>query len=160
MLTRTFSKAFGLANLRLGYAVGTVETARCLRLANAKWATGQIAQEAGVAALADRAHLARTLATVREGRARLARGFADLGFRVAPDPQGNYIMVDVGVHGWSAVEFAEAVFEHGHVVIRGDFSPRHVRISVGRPEENRRLLRTAAALLRARRPDRRARASR
>ena len=149
MLTRTFAKAFGLANLRLGYAAGAVETARCLALANAKWATGQIAQAAGVAALADRAHLRRTLATVAKGRALLAAGFADLGFRVAPEPQGNYIMVDVGSHGWTAAAFAEAVFARGHVVIRGDFSPRHVRISIGRPEENRRLLATVAGLLAA-----------
>lgn len=149
MLTRTFSKAFGLANLRLGYAVGTAETARCLALANAKWATGQIAQAAGVAALADRRHLARTLATVAKGRALLAKGFADLGFSVAPSPQGNYVMVDVSVHGWTAAEFADAVFARGHVVIRGDFSPKHVRVSIGRPEENRRLLAAVAALLAA-----------
>jgi hypothetical protein len=84
MVTRTFSKAFGLANLRLGYAVGTDDTARYLSLANAKWATGQIAQAAGVAALADAAHLARTLATVREGRTFLVNEFTSLGFTVAP----------------------------------------------------------------------------
>ena len=147
MLTRTFSKAFGLANLRLGYAAGTLETARCLALANAKWATGQIAQAAGVAALGDRAHLQRTLATVAKGRALLADGFAGLGFPVAPEPQGNYIMVDVSAHGWTAAAFAEAVFTCGHVVIRGDFSAKHVRISIGRPEENRRLLTAVAALV-------------
>lgn len=149
MLTRTFSKAFGLANLRLGYAVGPVDTARCLALANAKWPTGQLAQAAGVAALADRAHLRRTLATVAKGRVLLADGFARLGFRVAPEPQGNYIMVDVSGHGWTAAGFAEAVFARGHIVIRGDFSPKHVRVSIGRPEENRRLLATIAALVQA-----------
>jgi histidinol-phosphate aminotransferase len=147
MLTRTFSKAFGLANLRLGYAVGTPDTARCLALANAKWATGQIAQAAGIAAIADKRHLARTLATVANGRAVLAKGFTNLGFRVAPNPQGNYIMVDVSGRGWSAAEFAEAVFARSHVVIRGDFSPKHVRVSIGRPEENRRLLTAVAAVL-------------
>jgi histidinol-phosphate aminotransferase len=140
MLTRTFSKAFALANLRLGYAAGTQATARCLALANAKWATGQIAQAAGVAAMEDRAHLARTLKTVREGRAYLVREFTSLGFDVAPRPQGNYIMVDVSHHGFNAEDFAERVFKGGHVVIRGDFSPRHVRVSIGRPDENRRLV--------------------
>lgn len=148
MITRTFSKAFGLANLRLGYAVGTEATARCLALANAKWATGQIAQAAGVAAIADRRHLARTLATVAKGRTALAKGFGDLGLRVAPNPQGNYIMVDVSGRGFTAAEFTEAVFTRGHVVIRGDFSPKHVRVSIGRPEENRRLLKAVAAVLR------------
>jgi histidinol-phosphate aminotransferase len=146
MLTRTFSKAFGLANLRLGYAVGTAETARCLGRANVKWATGQIAQAAGVAALADRGHLKRTLATVAAGRALLARGFADLGFPVAPGPQGNYIMVDVSARGFAAAEFAEALFRRGRVVVRGDFSPKCVRISIGRPDENRRVLAAVAGL--------------
>jgi histidinol-phosphate aminotransferase len=147
MVTRTFSKAFALANLRLGYAVGTDDTARCLGLANAKWATGHLAQAAGVAALADGGHLARTLATVREGRVFLSGEFAALGFTVAPEPQGNYIMVDVASRGFTAPAFAAAVFARGRVVIRGDFSPRHVRISIGRPEENRRLVATVKALL-------------
>jgi histidinol-phosphate aminotransferase len=147
MLTRTFSKAFGLANLRLGYAVAAEEVARCLALANAKWPTGALAQAAGVAALADLRHLARTLRVVRQGRTMLARAFEDLGFRVAPAPQGNYIMVDVAGRGWTAERFADAVFEVGRVVVRGDFSSRHVRISIGRPEENRRLVRAVRRLV-------------
>lgn len=150
MVTRTFSKAFGLANLRLGYGVATPEVARCLALANAKWATGAIAQAAGVAALGDGAHLARTLRVVREGRAMLVRDFEELGFWVAPSPQGNYIMVDVARRGWTAENFAEDVFRATHVVVRGDFSPRHVRISVGRPAENRRLVRAVRRLVRGR----------
>jgi histidinol-phosphate aminotransferase len=150
MLTRTFSKAFGLANLRIGYGVAAPEVARCLGLANAKWPTGAIAQAAAVAALADTRHVARTLRVVREGRAVLARAFTDLGFRVVPAPQGNYVMVDVATLGWTAGEFADAVFKAARVVIRGDFSPRHVRISVGTPVENRRLLRAARELVGAR----------
>lgn len=150
MATRTFSKAFGLANLRLGYAVGTAATARCLTLANAKWATGQLAQAAGVAAIGDRRHLERTLRTVREGRAYLRRELAALGFGVAPSPQGNYVMIDVAPLGWTAPDFAEDVFRRGQVIVRGDFSARHVRISIGRPEENRRLVATVRALLAAR----------
>ena len=147
MVTRTFSKAFGLANLRLGYAIGTDETARYLGLANAKWATGQIAQAAGIAALADANHLARTLATVREGRTFLVNELTALGFTVAPEPQGNYVMVDVAAKGFTAAKFAEMVFAKGRVVVRGDFSPRHVRISIGKPDENRRLMATVKTLL-------------
>jgi histidinol-phosphate aminotransferase len=147
MLTRTFSKAFGLANLRLGYAASTHAAARCLALANAKWPTGAIAQAAGVAAMTDRAHLARTLRTVREGRALLTRAFTELGFRVAPNPQGNYVMVDVSPYNFTAPGFAQAVFDAAHVVIRGDFSPRHVRVSIGKPAENLRLVRAVRRLV-------------
>ena len=146
MFTRTFSKAFGLANLRIGYGVAPRDVARCLALANAKWPTGAIAQAAAVAALGDTRHLARTLRVVREGRAMLARAFTELGFRVAPEPQGNYVMVDVGTLGWTAREFSDGVFKAARVVIRGDFSPRHVRVSIGTPAENRRLLRAAREL--------------
>ena len=139
MVSRTFSKAFGLANLRLGYAIGTRETARGLALANAKWPTGAVAQEAGIAAMEDTEHLARSLKTVREGRMALTDFFNGLGIPVAPDPQGNYVMVAVSSLDMDAAKFADRVFEAGQVLIRGDFSPRHVRISIGTPEENARL---------------------
>lgn len=140
MVTRTFSKAFGLADLRLGYAIGTPEAARYLNMANVKWPTGALAQAAALAALKDRDHLAKTVALVAAERAWLADQFARLGYGVAPRPQGNYIMVDVGARGWTAPDFAAAVFAAARVVIRGDFSERHVRISVGRSGQNRRLL--------------------
>jgi histidinol-phosphate aminotransferase len=140
MVSRTFSKAFGLANLRLGYAIGTKETARGLALANAKWPTGAVAQKAGVAAMEDREHLERSLKTVSEGRKTLTAFFNGMGLPVAPDPQGNYVMVDASPLGMDAAKFADRVFETGHVLIRGDFSPRHVRVSIGRAEENARLM--------------------
>ncbi|MBM3572023.1 MAG: aminotransferase class I/II-fold pyridoxal phosphate-dependent enzyme [Alphaproteobacteria bacterium] len=147
MVTRTFSKAYGLANLRLGYAIATPEVAHCLRLANAKWPTGQVAQAAGVAAIKDKAHLQLTLDTVAAGRKRLAQGFAQLGLPVAPSPQGNYIMVDIGPSGMDAASFTKRILELGAVVIRGDFSPKHVRISIGKPDENDRLLAAATTIM-------------
>lgn len=147
MVTRTFSKAYGLANLRLGYAIATREVAACLRLANAKWPTGQVAQAAGVAAIRDKEHFRKTIDTVSAGRKRLIEGFTALGLKVAPAPQGNYVMVDVGASGLTAETFTDRILKLGAVVIRGDFSPRHVRISIGRPEENERLLATAARVM-------------
>jgi histidinol-phosphate aminotransferase len=150
MATRTFSKAYGLANLRLGYAIASEEVARCLALGNAKWPTGMVAQAAGVAAIGDKAHLEATLKTVREGRQQLIKGFTALGLPVAPSPQGNYVMVDTGPTGLGAAEFTSRVLKAGAIVIRGDFSPRHVRISIGRPEENARLLEAAKKVMAAR----------
>jgi len=150
MATRTFSKAYGLANLRLGYAVATREVAECLRLGNAKWPTGQVAQAAGVAAIKDKEHLKRTLETVLAGRKRLVEGFTALGMRVAPSPQGNYVMVDIRSSGLDAAAFTDRVLEAGAVVIRGDFAPHHVRISIGLPEENERVLAASKTVLEAR----------
>lgn len=152
MVTRTFSKAFGLANLRLGYAVAREPAARCLALANAKWPTGAVAQAAGVAALKDKRHLERTLATVAEGRSALARAFAEAGLPVVAEPQGNYIMVDVQPSGLSAQAFTDRVFRQSGVVIRGDFSERYVRVSVGTAEQNGRLMASVGTILKEARP--------
>lgn len=150
MFTRTMSKAFGLANLRLGYGVASPEVAACLALANAKWPTGAVAQAAGVAAVNDKAHLQETLKVVSQERKRMIEAFDKMGLPVAPSPQGNYIMVDVLPSGLSAAAFSDKIFELGQALIRGDFSDRYVRISVGRNEENDRLFEAVATLMRER----------
>lgn len=160
MVTRTFGKGFGLGNLRLGYAVGTRETARQLRLANDKWSTGDLGRAAALGALADREHLARTRKVAREGREMLAGAFSELGFDVVPNSQSVNIMVDVtrpsGAAadrrnvGWTPAEFAAAVFRVGRIMIRGDFSATHVRVSVGPPELNDRLVETVRRIVRER----------
>ena len=60
-------------------------------------------------------------------------------------------MVDVSPSGLSAQAFSEEVLRRSHALIRGDFSVRYTRVSVGRPEENQRLLRCARAIVEARR---------
>jgi histidinol-phosphate aminotransferase len=147
LVTRTFSKAFGLADLRVGYAVGTRESAAALERANAKWPTGALAQAAALAALGDRRHLARTIATVREGRRWLTRELARLGLNMTPAPQGNFLLVDVGTRGFKARDFAGALLTGAGIAVRGDFGPRHVRITVGRPAHNRRLVAGVRRLL-------------
>ncbi|MCC6306698.1 MAG: aminotransferase class I/II-fold pyridoxal phosphate-dependent enzyme [Rhodobacteraceae bacterium] len=146
VVTRTCSKAFGIGNLRVGYAVALPETAACLALANAKWPTGAVAQAAAVAALGDRDHLARTLATVWQGRRYLAQELAAMGFPVAPNPQANYVMFDIAASGLDAPAFADRLLREDHVLIRGDFSPRYMRASIGTPEENLRLVNAARKL--------------
>lgn len=147
MVTRTFSKAYGIANLRLGYAIAAREAARCLALGNAKWPTGAVAQAAGVAAIKDKDHFKKTLQVVAEGRRRLIDGFNAIGLPVTPEPQGNYVMVDVRPSGFNAPHFTEQVLKLGAVVIRGDFSPHYVRVSVGRADENERVLAAAAKIV-------------
>jgi histidinol-phosphate aminotransferase len=124
--------------------VGSAELARLVSAANAKWPTGEIVRAAGIAALGDAEHLARTKEVVASGRARLAEAFAALGFGVVPNAQGNYVMVDVRPHGWTAEAFA------ADVLVRGDFSETHVRISIGTAEDNDRLVAGVERLLAAR----------
>jgi histidinol-phosphate aminotransferase len=157
MITRTFGKAFGLGNLRIGYAVGTKQSATQLRLANDKWSTGDVNRAAALAALQDAKHLSQTRAIAKTGREMLARELSAMGFYVVPNSQSINIMVDVsrisraGLSaqnaGWSAKEFADEVFRRGHIMIRGDFSETHVRISIAQPEINERLIHTVRTMI-------------
>lgn len=146
MFSRTCSKAFGIGNMRVGYAVALPEVAGCLALANAKWPTGAVAQAAAAAAIEDKEHLAKTLTTVWQGRRYLTEELNAMGFPVAPNPQANYVMFDVAASGLTAETFADKVFRDDHVLIRGDFSPRYIRASIGTPEENWRLVNAAKKL--------------
>jgi histidinol-phosphate aminotransferase len=91
LVTRTFSKAFGLADVRLGYCVGPAKAISFLSLAKPKWGTGMLAQSAGVAALQDKEHLQRTLEVVRKGREYLHRELGRLGLEMVDAPQGTSI---------------------------------------------------------------------
>jgi histidinol-phosphate aminotransferase len=138
MVTRTFSKAYGIPNLRIGYALGPANAIDYLFRVKPKWNVGNVAQRAAIAALNDKAHFEKTLKTVSEGRAFLLREFNVIkGLEVLPAPQGNFIMVKV--RGLSAVEFTDALGAEGFI-IRGDFLPDYVRISIGTMPENEQLI--------------------
>ena len=104
---------------------------------------------AKLAALQDKEHLKRTLDVVAAGRRALAAAFEAQGLPVVPKPQGNYVMVDVAPAGLSAEAFADRVFKQSGVVIRGDFSDRYVRVSIGTSAQNERLMTAVEAILKA-----------
>lgn len=140
IVTRTFSKAFGLANLRIGYAVGCQSAVERLFTMKPKWNVGMVAQEAAIAALHDEAHLDRTRRTVLEGREYLLRQLSSLnGLKPVREPQANFVMVKVSDIGLSAPEFADRLVQKG-IIIRGDFLRDYVRISIGRDAENEKLI--------------------
>jgi histidinol-phosphate/aromatic aminotransferase/cobyric acid decarboxylase-like protein len=66
---------------------------------------------------------------------------------MTPAPQGNFLLVDVGTRGFKARDFAGALLTGAGIAVRGDFGPRHVRITVGRPAHNRRLVAGVRRLL-------------
>jgi histidinol-phosphate aminotransferase len=94
VVSRTFSKVYGLAGLRIGYAIGRRETLD--RLAGWKLGNGIniLGIRAAIAAVGDRAHVEEGRAANRRGREALRRSFVDMGYRVA-ESQGNFILVDV-----------------------------------------------------------------
>jgi histidinol-phosphate aminotransferase len=136
LVTRTFSKAYGIPNLRVGYALGPEDAIEILFKIKPKWNVGEVAQHAAIGALSDRDHFEKVLEVVRKGRNYLCSRLSQIqGLEVVPDPQGNFIMVKVRGRGRSAEDFTEAVGGEG-IIIRGDFHPDYVRISIGTQADN------------------------
>ena len=150
LVTRTFSKAFGLADVRLGYCVGPAEAISFLTKAKPKWGTGMLAQSAGVAALKDKEHFQRTLQVVRQGRDFLQRELGQLGLKMVDAPQGNYVTAKVSGFGYKAEDFTEELCRRGGIMIRGDFHPQYVRISIGTMPQNEAVVKTVAEMLKDR----------
>ena len=137
IILRTFSKAYALAALRVGYAVARAPLIDALNRLRAPFNVNAAAQLVALAALEDHDHLHDTVqATLRERR-RLSEALGALGHRVAPS-QANFVLVDVGMPGR---ELYERLLQAG-IIVRAMTSPleRWVRVTVGTPEENAALL--------------------
>ncbi|MGW7292956.1 histidinol-phosphate transaminase [Streptomyces xiamenensis] len=136
---RTFSKAYGLAGLRVGFAVAHEPVAAALRKTAVPFGVSQIAQNAAIASLrAEPALLERVAALVAE-RIRVTRGLRDQGWTV-PESQANFVWLRLGA---DTARFAAACEEAG-VMVR-PFGGEGVRITVAEPEANDVVLATAAA---------------
>ena len=138
MILRTFSKVFGLAGVRLGYAIGAPEALAPLRRVKEPFAVNLLAQAAGVAALEDQAFLRRTVETTQRERRFLAEGFESLGLEVVPS-QTNFMLVRFGEN---ALGVQESLLRRG-VIVRpctGYDLPEFLRVTVGNRGQNERLL--------------------
>lgn len=133
---RTFSKIYGLAALRVGYAVGPAELIDYMNRVRAPFNVSTVAQAAALAALDDSDHVARSRTLNTAERARLSAGLEGLGLRVTPS-QANFVYVAVPV---PAQEIYESLLDRGVIVRAFGALPRHLRITVGTERENDRLL--------------------
>ena len=133
-VARTFSKAYGLAGLRLGILTGSAEQIGYLRRFSLPFNVNGVALACLEEALADQAFVSNHVAQVKDGRERLAQLFDELGLRFWPS-QTNFVLVRVGA---KAKTFVESMQRRG-VLVR-DFSASAgcdgcVRISVGTPSQ-------------------------
>ena len=132
-VTRTFSKAYGMAGMRMGYAIGQPETLRKLSNAWGLGDTNELQAVAGIAALADQEHMAWEKQENKRIRDYTTAEFQKMGFQVA-DSQTNFIFVNIGR---PAAGFRDACRELG-VAVGRDFPPMEktwARISLGRMED-------------------------
>ncbi|MCM3516289.1 histidinol-phosphate transaminase [Nocardioides sp. P86] len=142
VLFRTFSKAYGLAGFRVGYAVAQAEVAAALRAVSLPFGVSSVAQAAALASLdAEEALLERVADLVAE-RDRVGAALREAGWSI-PDSQGNFVWFPLGER---TADFAAACDAAG-IVVR-PFAGAGARVSIGEVEGNDRLLEVAAAFRR------------
>lgn len=138
VVSRTFSKAWGLAGLRMGYGISSPEIADVINRVRQPFNANALAQAAATAVLDDQAYIDRAIEVNRAGLEQLAGGFDRLGLDYIPSA-ANFIALDTGR---DANEVNDALLREG-VIVRpvGAYGmPRHLRVSVGLEHENRRCL--------------------
>ena len=138
IVTRSFSKAYGLAGLRVGYGLARPPLIRAMDAVREPFNVNALAQAAAVAALDDAAFLRRTRRMTEEGRRYLARQLSGLGLRVVPSVT-NFLLVDVGP---GASSIAKGLLRKG-VIVREMSAWKlqgFLRVTIGTMPENRRFL--------------------
>ncbi len=136
LVFRTFSKAYGLAGIRCGYAVGERAVIADFEKVRNHYGTSRMAQIAGVAALADQAYLSQAVAKIAAGRVRIAGIARDNGLTPIPSAT-NFVTIDCGSDGDFALQAMQGLLARD-VFIRKPMVPvldRCIRISVGLPYE-------------------------
>jgi histidinol-phosphate aminotransferase len=145
LVLRSMTKDYGLAGLRLGYAAGHAAVIAALGQVRPAWNVNALAQAAGLAALADEAHLRRSLEALREAKDQLVAGLKAI--ELSPLPSAvHFFLVPVG----DGRAFRRALLKKA-IVVRDCASfglPAYVRIATRRPEENACLLAAIASLRR------------
>jgi histidinol-phosphate aminotransferase len=137
VVSRTFSKAYGLAALRVGYGLMNAKVAEMLNRVRQPFNVNALAQSAALAALADVDYVVESRKLNSEGRTALEQGFGRLGLPFVPS-HANFVLVRVG----DAARVYQLLLEQGVIVrpVANYALPEWLRVTVGVAAENRRLL--------------------
>jgi histidinol-phosphate aminotransferase len=137
LVSRSFSKAYGLAGLRVGYGVAQPELTDLLNRVRQPFNCNSLAQAAAVAALADEAFVARSVEVNRQGMAQLTAAFDALGLRYLPS-FGNFVLVQVG----DGAAVYQGLLKRGVIVrpVANYGLPQWLRVTIGLPQENDRFI--------------------
>lgn len=141
VVLRTFSKAYGLAGLRVGYAIGHPRVLDAARTTGIPLSVTSAAERAAIASLDAEAELRERVSVIVERRTRLVGGLRAQGWQV-PDSQANFVWLPAGER---TVEVA-AAFDAADLIVR-PFPGDGIRISVGEEESIDRVLAVAESLL-------------
>ena len=145
IVTRTFSKIFGLAGLRVGYSLSSADTGKLMNRVRQPFNVSLPAQRGALAALGDDEHLKNSVSMNCNGLEQLQGGCESLGLSWMPSA-ANFLCIEVGDN---ASKVCEGLLRRG-VIVRSIDSynlPRHIRVTVGRPEDNHRFLEALGKVL-------------
>lgn len=145
ILLRTFSKIYGLAGLRLGYAVSNPELIGYIERLRLPFNVNSIVQAAAVASIADQDHVERTRKLNTEGKGYFYREFERLGINYTPS-EANFVWADIERN--SKEVFVE-MLKRGVIIRTGDIfgQPTHIRVTTGLPDQNARFISTLEEVL-------------
>ena len=145
IITRTFSKAYGLAGLRVGYSLSHPEVADLINRVRQPFNVSHLAQAAAVAALGDEAYLQQSRDVNEAGMKQFIAGFEKMGLQYIPS-RANFITVNVHTNAFEVYD--ELLYEG--VIVRPVANyglPQHLRVSIGLAEENQRFLDALSTIL-------------
>lgn len=145
VLLRTFSKIYGLAGLRVGYGLADPAIIDLVYRACEPFNVNALAQEAALAALDDKEHLAASRKNNREGKEYLEAELKALGLNPVPT-EANFFFVGLGR---DCREIFRELLRRGIIVRTGDIfgEPEYIRVTIGTPEQNQRLVRALAEVV-------------
>ena len=144
VVTRTFSKIFALAGLRIGYSVSSPEISDLMNRVRQPFNCNTLAMSCALIALRDQNHCEKSVQLNREQLRILSQGFAEMGYETIGSV-ANFLCIDMKV---SAMTAYQKLLERGVILrpIGGYGMPNHLRVSVGTASENSRLLDTFNSL--------------
>lgn len=145
VVLRTFSKAYGLAGLRVGYGIARPEIIGALKQVREPFNVDLLAQIAAVASLQDPDQVRRSVANNEAGKQYLYARFEEMGLDYVPT-FANFIFVDVGM---DSVECFDRLMRRGVTVRTGEIFgfPSYIRVTIGAPEDNEVFAEALAAVL-------------
>jgi len=145
VITRSFSKAYGLAGLRLGYALADPDITKLLYSVQLPFAVNHVAMAAASAAIDDQAFIERTVELTAQGRQQLQRGLDKLNIAHLPSTT-NFITMDCGMDGGIVFQQLQT---YGIIVrpLHAYRMDNYIRVTIGTAEQNKRFLETIALIL-------------
>lgn len=144
IVSRSFSKAYGLAGLRVGFAMAQPVLTDLLNRVRQPFNVNSLAQAAAIAALNDKEFLTKSFAVNRDGKEQLQIAFEKLGLQFVPS-YANFVLVKVG----DAARINLELLKRGVIVrpVAGDGLPEWLRVSIGLPHENQTFIDALTAVL-------------